>query len=96
MTRTILISICIILLSLQVYAQDIIFPDELLNEIRVIETDKEGGTAIISDGDGKQEEIALRDVISIDEALVVDIEKGYITVKKGDTKTRMLVITGFE
>jgi len=83
------------IMTSQANAQDIIFPDELLNEIRVLETNKEGGTAVIVDGDGNQKEISLNDVISIDESLVVEIEKGYITVKKGNTKTRMLVELGF-
>ncbi|MBN1625081.1 MAG: hypothetical protein JW944_01040 [Deltaproteobacteria bacterium] len=95
MIRILFMSICIILLSIEAYAQDIIFPDELLNEIRVTETDKEGGAAIISDGDGNQEEISFNDVISIDGMIVVEIEKGYITVKRGDTKTRMLLELGF-
>jgi len=96
MIRTLFLSISIILVSPQVYAQDIIFPDELLSEIRVIETDKEGGTAIIVDGDGNQEEISLDDVISIDEVAVIEIEVGHITVRKDNTKTRMLVVPGFE
>lgn len=96
MVRTILISICIILLTIHVYAQDIIFPDELLSEIRVVETDEEEGTAIIVDGDGNQEQITLNDIISIDEVIVIEIEVGYITVKKDNAKTRMLVVHGFE
>ena len=94
MIRILFSSICIILLSIQVYAQDIIFPDELLNEIRVLDTSKEEGRAIIEDGDGNQEEISLDDVIGIDGLTVIEIDVGHITVKKGNTKSRMLVVPG--
>jgi len=96
MIKKILITSCIILLSIQVHAQEIIFPDELLDEIRVVETNKEDGRAAISDGDGNTADVSLNDVISIDEATVIEIAAGHITVKRGNTKTRMLVLSGFE
>lgn len=96
MIKKILITSCIILLSIQVHAQKIIFPDELLDEIRVVETNKEDGRAAISDGDGNTADVSLNDVISIDEATVIEISAGHITVKRGNTKTRMLVLSGFE
>jgi hypothetical protein len=95
MIKIILTSICVTFLAMEVYAQDIIFPDELLNEIRVIETDKEEGKAVVIDGDGNQMEVSVDDVISIDAAVVIEIETGHITVKRGDTRTRMLVVPGF-
>jgi len=96
MINKIFITSCIILLSIQVHAQKIIFPDELLDEIRVVETNKEDGRAAISDGDGNTADVSLNDVISIDEATVIEISAGHITVKRGNTKTRMLVLSGFE
>jgi hypothetical protein len=97
MIRSLFYSICcLIILATQVNAQNIIFPDELLSEIRVIETNQEEGKAVITDGDGNETEISLNDVISIDEVVVVEIEPGHITVKKDNTKTRMLVVPGFE
>ena len=96
MIKILFSSILMILLTSQAYAQDIVFPDELLNEIRVVETNKEEGRAVIVDGDGNQEEISLNDVVSIDEVTVIEIEVGHITVKKDNTRTRMLVVPGFE
>lgn len=96
MIKTLFMSICFTLLAIQVFGQDFIFPDELLNEIRVIETDKEEGRAVVIDGDGNQKAVSIDDTISIDEAIVVEIEAGHITVKRGNTKTRMLVVPGFE
>ena len=68
----------------------------MLNEIRGFETDKEEGRAVVIDGDGNHKVVSIDDVISIDEAVVVEIELGHITVKRGNTKTRMLVVPGFE
>jgi len=95
MIKVFLSSFFVILLFSQVHAQNIFFPDELLNEIRVVETDKEEGRAVIVDGDGNQMEVSVDDVISIDEVVVVEIETGHITVKRGDSRSRMLVVPGF-
>ena len=89
-------SICFVMLAMQVYGQDIIFPDELLNEIRVVETNKEEGRAVVIDGDGNQKAVSIDDTISIDEAIVVEIKAGHIIVKRDKTLTRMLVVPGFE
>ena len=95
MIKELFATICFTLLAMNIYSQEIIFPDELLNEIRVIETNKEEGRALIVDGDGNQMEVSVDDVISIDAAVVIEIETGHITVKRGDTRSRMLVVPGF-
>jgi hypothetical protein len=95
MIKILFMTICFTLLAMHACAEEIIFPDELLNEIRIVETNKEEGRAVIVDGDGNQKEVTFNDVISIDEAVVIEIETGHITVKRGDTRTRMLVVPGF-
>ncbi len=94
MIKIFYLSAFVILIFSQVHAQEVIFPDELISEIRVVDTNKEEGRAVIVDGDGNQMEISVDDVISIDEVVVVEIETEHITVRRGDTRTRMLVVPG--
>jgi hypothetical protein len=76
-----------------VYAKEV-FKDKDMKDIRVVAI--QDGRAVIQDKHGTREEVATDDHIGKGSGKVVGIEKTFITVETGTTRTRMPVAHGFE
>lgn len=91
--KRLLIVLYILLTTSPVYAAEV-FRDKGLKEIQVVEI--KDGSAYIQTMDGKKAEIFIGDIIGKEEGVVVEIDKAFITIKIGNTRTRLPVVYGFE
>ena len=85
----------IIALCTSAEAEDI-FPDTGINELLVIAVDKNAGEAWIQDRDGTNAEVVIGDAIGIEQGIIIEIEEASITIQRGNTRTKMPVVYGFE
>lgn len=89
--RTLLISLCMLLIGISAYAEDY-FPDSTINNLQVYKTDKARSTAWIRDQANTKEVVSIEDKIGVEEAIVVKIDNASITVRSGRNRTKMPVI----
>ena len=80
-------------ISVGVEAEEI-YPEYELKEIRVVEIGDE--TAYLQGPDGTVTEIGLGDQVGQERGEVVEIGEAWVTIQIGSTRTRLLVIQGFE
>ena len=92
--RVLVISLFIILMSISAYA-DHIFPDSELKDFQVVEVRKDEGKALVRDANGNEAEIFVGDNIGVDGEIVTRIGDASITVRSGNTKTKIHVTYGF-
>ena len=92
--RILAISILISLMSISAVYADDIFQDVALKELRLVEVNKNEGNAWIRDGAGNEAEIVIGDRIGAEAGLVTEIDNASITIRIGNTLTKMPVFYG--
>lgn len=73
---------------------DNIFQDVALKELRLVEVNKNEGNALIRDGAGNKAEIVIGDRIGAEAGLVTEIDSASITIRIGNTLTKIPVFYG--
>jgi hypothetical protein len=91
--RILLAAILILSITTIAYAKDV-FPDKELKNIQLVETTD--GKALILSKDGTHAEVEVGDTIGNRGGKVIEVQKAYIMVETGTTKTRILKGMEFE
>jgi len=87
MKTALTMAILILSITTMAYAKDV-FPDKELKNIQFVETTD--GKALILSKDGTHAEVEVGDSLGNRGGKVIDVQKAYITVETGTTKTRIL------
>lgn len=74
---------------------DSLFEDAYLEDLHVVDVDKQSGLALLQDKLGNEGDVAVGDTIGWEQAVVVAIEKASITVGQEDLHTKMPVVNPF-
>jgi hypothetical protein len=76
-----------------VYAKDV-FIDRELKDLRLIEV--RDGSAVIQSQEGIEEEAKIGDAVGREGGKVIEIGNAFITIQIDNTRTRLLMVQGFE
>ncbi len=92
--RILAVSILISLMSISAVYADDIFQDVALKELRLVEVNNNECNAWIRDRVGNKAEIVVGDRIGAEAGLVTEIDSASITIRKGNTLTKIPVFYG--
>ena len=91
--RIALICLCFLLVGINTYAANY-FPYNEIKDLYVYQVDKEQGMAWVCDRGGNEAVVTINDTIGFEEKLITVIDENSISVRFGDTITKIPVLTG--